>query len=45
MDNDGEFLLIEAANVLPQWITPELANFRVCSFRYKRSIKGVADKA
>lgn len=28
-DKDGEFLLIEAANVLPRWINPEVAEHRV----------------
>lgn len=30
-DSDGEFLLIEAADVLPAWITPENAENRVSS--------------
>lgn len=30
-DADGEFLLIEAADVLPDWVTPENATNRVCS--------------
>lgn len=30
IDTDGEFLLIEAANVLPRWMNPEVAGFRVC---------------
>ena len=29
-DADGEFLLIEAADVLPAWVTPENATNRVC---------------
>ena len=29
VDTDGEFLLIEAANVLPRWLNPEIAEFRV----------------
>ena len=29
MDTDGQFLLIEAANVLPRWLNPEIADFRV----------------
>lgn len=29
IDTDGEFLLIEAANVLPPWLNPEVADFRV----------------
>lgn len=28
-DTDGEFLLIEAANALPKWLTPEVAEHRV----------------
>ncbi|KAL8794031.1 MAG: hypothetical protein Q9195_003437 [Heterodermia aff. obscurata] len=28
-DTDGQFLLIEAANALPQWLNPEVADFRV----------------
>lgn len=28
-DSDGEFLLIEAANALPKWLTPEVAENRV----------------
>ncbi len=28
-DTDGQFLLIEAANVLPRWVNPEIADFRV----------------
>lgn len=28
-DTDGEFLLIEAANALPQWLNPEVADNRV----------------
>ncbi|MBW0473819.1 hypothetical protein O181_013534 [Austropuccinia psidii MF-1] len=28
-DNDGEFLLIEAADHLPKWVTPDLAKGRV----------------
>jgi hypothetical protein len=28
-DNDGEFLLIEAANALPRWLKPEIAENRV----------------
>lgn len=30
VDTDGEFLLIEAANVLPSWLNPENADNRVC---------------
>lgn len=28
-DSDGEFLLVEAANVLPRWLSPEIDHFRV----------------
>ncbi|KAJ4986874.1 ecdysoneless-like protein [Stagonosporopsis vannaccii] len=28
-DTDGEFLLIEAANALPKWLTPEVAEHRI----------------
>lgn len=29
VDTDGQFLLIEAANALPRWLNPEVADFRV----------------
>ena len=29
VDSDGQFLLIEAANALPIWLNPEVADFRV----------------
>lgn len=29
VDTDGEFLLIEAANALPRWLNPEVADNRV----------------
>ena len=29
LDSDGQFLLIEAANALPRWLNPEIADFRV----------------
>lgn len=32
VDTDGEFLLIEAANTLPKWLRPEIADNRVCPF-------------
>lgn len=32
VDTDGEFLLIEAANALPRWLNPEIADNRVCNF-------------
>ncbi|UKZ49551.1 hypothetical protein TrVGV298_003798 [Trichoderma virens] len=28
-DSDGEFLLVEAANVLPMWLSPEIDRYRV----------------
>jgi SGT1 protein len=30
IDTDGQFLLIEAANALPRWLNPEVADHRVC---------------
>ena len=30
VDGDGEFLLAEAAGVLPAWLEPEVADNRVC---------------
>ena len=36
-DSDGQFLLVEAAGVLPAWLEPEVADNRVggsiCSYR------------
>ncbi|KAL5473969.1 hypothetical protein EMCRGX_G028539 [Ephydatia muelleri] len=32
-DSDGEFLLIEAANMLPKWVNPESAENRVFIYR------------
>ena len=29
-DNDGQFLLIEAADHLPKWLNPESSENRVC---------------
>lgn len=37
VDTDGEFLLIEAANVLPRWLNPEIADNRVGSVICNRS--------
>jgi hypothetical protein len=34
VDTDGEFLLIEAANALPRWLNPEIADNRVRSFPF-----------
>lgn len=31
VDSDGEFLLIEAAGMLPEWLEPEVADNRVSS--------------
>jgi hypothetical protein len=31
-DTDGEFLLIEAANALPRWLNPEIADNRVSPY-------------
>lgn len=31
VDTDGEFLLIEAAHALPKWLSPEVADNRVCA--------------
>lgn len=39
VDTDGEFLLIEAANVLPPWLNPEVAEFRVRSTCGVRSFR------
>lgn len=33
VDTDGEFLLIEAANALPRWLNPEVADYRVRNYR------------
>jgi hypothetical protein len=35
VDTDGEFLLIEAANALPRWLNPEIADNRVCPLPYE----------
>ena len=38
VDTDGEFLLIEAANALPRWLNPEIADNRVsvgCVFLFE----------
>lgn len=29
VDSDGEFLLVEAASSLPDWLEPEVADYRV----------------
>jgi hypothetical protein len=36
VDTDGQFLLIEAANALPRWLNPEIADHRVCLIRLYR---------
>lgn len=40
-DTDGEFLLIEAANALPRWLNPEIADNRVsdCCIVLERNAK------
>jgi hypothetical protein len=38
VDTDGEFLLIEAANALPRWLNPEIADNRVWIYRNKLRI-------
>lgn len=38
-DADGEFLLVEAANVLPPWLNPEVAEYRVSAFRETTNCK------
>lgn len=35
VDTDGEFLLIEAANALPRWLNPEIADNRVCDALFR----------
>ena len=37
-DNDGEFLLIEAAYSLPRWLKPETATNRSCTLTSYRSL-------
>lgn len=36
VDTDGEFLLIEAANALPKWLNPEIADNRVRPIFFRR---------
>lgn len=31
VDSDGQFLLVEAAGALPEWLEPDVADNRVCS--------------
>lgn len=38
VDTDGEFLLIEAANALPRWLNPEIADNRVWIYQNKLRI-------
>ena len=38
-DTDGEFLLIEAANTLPKWLNPEVAENRVSWSLHLRKLK------
>lgn len=44
-DNDGEFLLVEAANVLPKWLNPEIDSNRVWIHDGKLRIIPVGDDA
>ena len=43
VDSDGEFLLIEAASALPNWLEPEIADNRVrmMSTRAKESCANI----
>lgn len=34
VDSDGEFLLVEAAGALPEWVEPEIARNRVRLLRF-----------
>lgn len=43
VDNDGQFLLIEAAGVLPRWLNPEVADYRVWLHSGKLLIIGLAE--
>ena len=36
VDTDGEFLLIEAANTLPRWLNPEIADNRASNAAIRR---------
>lgn len=38
-DTDGEFLLIEAANTLPKWLNPEVAENRVSWSLHPKKLK------
>ena len=38
VDTDGEFLLIEAANTLPTWLNPDIADNRVGNQRILQSM-------
>lgn len=38
-DTDGEFLLIEAANALPKWLNPEVAENRVSWSLHLKKLK------
>ncbi|KAM5352122.1 hypothetical protein ACJ41O_004845 [Fusarium nematophilum] len=44
-DTDGEFLLVEAANVLPKWLSPEIDNNRAWIHKGKLLIIPVKDEA
>jgi hypothetical protein len=43
-DSDGEFLLIEAANALPKWMNPEVAEHRVWINDYRLHVIPMAPK-
>lgn len=43
-DSDGEFLLIEAANVLPKWLSPEMDRHRAWIHKGQLVIIPVADR-
>lgn len=38
-DNDGQFLLIEAAEHLPKWLDPDSSENRVSLQNYKHSVQ------
>lgn len=43
-DTDGEFLLIEAANALPKWLNPEVAENRVRRSLHPKKLKSPSIK-
>jgi SGT1 protein len=38
-DSDGEFLLVEAAGTLPEWLEPEIAENRVRWFHFRKHVQ------